>query len=299
MDTVGFIGLGVMGRPMAKHILAKGFPVVAYNRSRAAIDELVAAGATAAASPGDVARQASVVITMVPDTPDVEQVLSGPDGVLDTLRPGSVVIDMSSISPVATRAFAAAVAAKGSAMLDAPVSGGEVGAINGTLSIMVGGDGDALARVRPILACMGNPERIVHVGSEAGSGQVCKVCNQVAIGGALAGVSEAFALARKAGVDPARVREALLGGFAASRVLEVHGERMLKDNYVPGFRARLYQKDLRLATETAAANGVAIPATAVVSQLLNALMAAGGGELDYSALGTVLFEMAGLDAKRS
>lgn len=299
MDTVGFIGLGVMGRPMAKHILAKGFPVVAYNRSRAAIDELVAAGATAAASPADVARRASVVITMVPDTPDVEQVLSGPDGVLDTLRPGSVVIDMSSISPVATRAFAAAVAAKGSAMLDAPVSGGEVGAINGTLSIMVGGDGDALARVRPILACMGNPERIVHVGSEPGSGQVCKVCNQVAIGGALAGVSEAFALARKAGVDPARVREALLGGFAASRVLEVHGERMLKDNYVPGFRARLYQKDLRLATETAAANGVAIPATAVVSQLLNALMAAGGGELDYSALGTVLFEMAGLDAKRS
>lgn len=298
MDTVGFIGLGVMGRPMAKHILAKGFPVVVYNRSRAAIDELVAAGATAAISPADVARQAAVVITMVADTPDVEQVLSGPDGVLDTLRPGSVVIDMSSISPVATRGFAAAVAAKGSAMLDAPVSGGEIGAINGTLSIMVGGDGDALARVRPILACMGNPERIVHVGSEPGSGQVCKVCNQVAIGGALAGVSEAFALARKAGVDPARVREALLGGFAASRVLEVHGERMLKDNYVPGFRARLYQKDLRLATETAAANGVAIPATAVVSQLLNALMAAGGGELDYSALGTVLFEMAGLDANR-
>jgi len=299
MDTVGFIGLGVMGRPMAKHILAKGFPVVVYNRSRAAIDDLVAAGATAAVSPADVARQAAVVITMVPDTPDVEQVLSGPDGVLDTLRPGSVVIDMSSISPVATRGFAAAVAAKGSAMLDAPVSGGEIGAINATLSIMVGGDGDALARVRPILACMGNPERIVHVGIEPGSGQVCKVCNQVAIGGALAGVSEAFALARKAGVDPARVREALLGGFAASRVLEVHGERMLKDNYVPGFRARLYQKDLRLATETAAANGVAIPATAVVSQLLNALMAAGGGELDYSALGTVLFEMAGLDANRS
>lgn len=298
MDTVGFIGLGVMGRPMAKHILAKGYAVVVYNRSRPAIEELVSAGAIAAASPADVARQAAVVITMVPDTPDVEQVLSGPDGVLDTLRPGSVVIDMSSISPVATRGFAAAVAAKGSTMLDAPVSGGEIGAINGTLSIMVGGDEEALGRVRPILACMGNPERIVHVGSEPGAGQVCKVCNQVAIGGALAGVSEAFALARKAGVDPARVREALLGGFAGSRVLEVHGERMLKDNYVPGFRARLYQKDLRLATETAAANGVAIPATAVVSQLLNALMAAGGGELDYSALGTVLFEMAGLDTSR-
>jgi 2-hydroxy-3-oxopropionate reductase len=182
-------------------------------------------------------------------------------------------------------------------MLDAPVSGGEVGAINGTLSIMVGGDAAALTRVRPILECMGNPERIVHVGGEPGSGQVCKICNQIAIGGALAGVSEAFAVARKAGVDPARVREALLGGFAGSRVLEVHGDRMLTGNYVPGFRARLYQKDLRLANETAGANGVAIPATAVVAQLLNALVAAGGADLDCSALGTVLFDLAGLDAK--
>jgi 2-hydroxy-3-oxopropionate reductase len=157
---------------------------------------------------------------------------------------------------------------------------------------MVGGDVAALTRVRPILECMGNPERIVHVGTAPGSGQICKICNQVAIGGALAGVSEAFAIARKAGVDPGRVREALLGGFAASRVLEVHGERMLKGNYVPGFRARLYQKDMRLAGEAAAANGVAIPATAVVTQLLNALIAAGGADLDYSALGTVLLDLA-------
>jgi 2-hydroxy-3-oxopropionate reductase len=231
---------------------------------------------------------------MVPDTPDVENVLTGPSGVVETLKPGTVVIDMSSISPVATRRLARAVSDKGGTMLDAPVSGGEIGAINGTLSIMVGGSGEALARVRPVLECMGNPERIVHVGSEPGSGQVCKICNQIAIGGALAGVSEAFAVARKAGVDPARVREALLGGFAASRVLEVHGERMLKENYVPGFRARLYQKDLRLAGETAGAHGVAIPATAVVTQLLNALVASGGADLDYSALGTVLFELAGL-----
>ena len=294
-ETIGFIGLGVMGRPMAKHIVAKGHAVVVFNRSRQAIDELVAAGATAASSPADVARRATVIVTMVSDTPDVEAVLTGPQGILEGLQPGSVVIDMSSISPVATKRLAAAVAAKGSAMLDAPVSGGEIGAINGTLSIMVGGDGAALARVRPILECMGNPERIVHVGPASGDGQTCKICNQIAIGGALAGVSEAFALARKAGVDPARVREALLGGFAASRVLEVHGERMLKGNYVPGFRARLYQKDLRLAQEAAGANGVAIPATAVVAQLLNALVASGGADLDYSALGTVLFDLAGLN----
>jgi len=294
-ETVGFIGLGVMGRPMARHVLTKGYPLVVHNRSRGAVDELAAAGAQAADTPADVARRATVVITMVPDTPDVEAVLTGRDGVLEGLQPGAVVIDMSSISPVATRRLAAAVRAKGGSMLDAPVSGGEIGAINATLSIMIGGDAAALARVRPVLECMGNPERIVHVGGEPGSGQVCKICNQIAIGGALAGVSEAFAVARKAGVDAAKVREALLGGFAASRVLEVHGERMLKSNYVPGFRARLYQKDLRLAGETAAASGVAIPATAVVTQLLNALIASGGADLDYSALGTVLFDLAGVE----
>ena len=297
-ELIGFIGLGVMGRPMAKHLLAKGHQVVVCNRSQPAVDELVRAGARAAATPADVARQATIVITMVPDTADVERVLTGPDSVLSTLRRGSIVIDMSSISPVATRRLADLVAERGGFMLDAPVSGGEIGAINATLSIMVGGDAAALARVRPVLECMGNPERIVHVGTEPGSGQICKVCNQIAIGGALAGVSEAFAVARKAGVDTSKVREALLGGFAASRVLEVHGERMIKGNYVPGFRARLYQKDLRLAGETAAAHGVAIPATAVVTQLINALVASGGGDLDYSALGTVLFELAGLDQGR-
>jgi len=284
-----------MGRPMAKHILEKGYEVVAHNRSRPAVDELVAAGAKAADTPAAVAKRSTIVITMVPDTPDVESVLLGHDGVIEGLQAGAVVIDMSSISPVATRRMAAAIAKKGGTMLDAPVSGGEIGAINGTLSIMVGGDAAALARVRPILECMGNPERIVHVGAEPGSGQVCKICNQIAIGGALAGVSEAFAVARKAGVDTAKVREALLGGFAASRVLEVHGERMIKRNYVPGFRARLYQKDLRLAGEAAGAGGVAIPATAVVAQLLNALVASGGADLDYSAIATVVFGLAGLE----
>ena len=287
-ERIGFIGLGVMGRPMAGHLLSRGYHVTVHNRSRGAMQDLAAAGATPVGSPADVARASDVVITMLPDTPDVERVIAGEGGVLEGLRAGAVVIDMSSISPVATRALAAKVAARGATMLDAPVSGGEIGAKNAALSIMVGGDAAAFGRVRPILACMGNPDRIVHIGEAPGSGQICKVCNQIAIGGALAGVSEAFALARKAGVDPARVRQALLGGFAASRVLEVHGERMLTGNYVPGFRARLYQKDLRIAGETAGAQALDLPATAVVTQLVDALVASGGGDLDYAALFTQL-----------
>jgi 2-hydroxy-3-oxopropionate reductase len=291
-SSVGFIGLGVMGRPMAKHVLAGGYPLIVHSRSPRPVEELVAAGATAAASPADLARQCDIVITMLPDTPDVELVIAGPNGVAEGVRRGSVVIDMSSISPVVARRLAALVGSKGAAMLDAPVSGGEIGAVNASLSIMVGGDPDAFARVRPVLGCMGHAERIVHIGGEPGSGQICKVCNQIAIGGALAGVSEALAVARKAGVDAALVRQALLGGFATSRVLEVHGERMLTGNYTPGFRTRLYQKDLRIAHETAAAHAVPVPATALVSQLVNALIASGGADLDYSAIGTVIFELA-------
>jgi len=292
-ETVGFIGLGVMGKPMAKNLIKAGHQLVVHSRTRASVDELAAAGATAAASPADVARQTTIIVTMLPDTTDVELVLTGPDAILAALRSSSLVIDMSSISPVATKRLAALVAERGGSMLDAPVSGGEIGAINASLSIMVGGDEAAFTRARPVFEAMGNPERIVYVGA-SGAGQVCKICNQVAIGGALAGVSEAFALAKKAAVDVARVRQALLGGFAASRVLEVHGERMLTGNYKPGFRTRLYQKDLRLANEASAANGVAMPNTAVVAQLVNALVASGGGDLDYAALGTVLFELAGV-----
>ncbi len=290
-ENIGFIGLGVMGKPMAKHLLAAGHRLTVHNRSRAAVDELVAAGAAAGGSPADVARAATIVITMLPDTPDVERVLTGTDGILSGLQNGAIVIDMSSISPAVTERLATLVSEKGGSMLDAPVSGGEIGAINAQLSIMVGGDEASFTRAKPILASMGNPEKIIHIG-RSGAGQICKVCNQIAIGGALAGVSEAFALAKKAGVDAARVRQALLGGFAASRVLEVHGERMLVDNYKPGFRAKLYQKDMRLANEAAAANGVSMPANAVVAQLLNALIASGGGDLDYAALGTVLLRMA-------
>lgn len=291
-ETIGFIGLGVMGKPMAKNLIKAGFSLVVHNRSRAAVDEVVAAGAKAGTSPADVARQATIVITMVPDTPDVELVLSGKDGVLSALQRGAIVIDMSSISPTVTQRLAQQVAEKNGSMLDAPVSGGEIGAINAQLSIMVGGDEAAFIRALPVLHAMGNKERIVLIGP-SGAGQVCKICNQIAIGGALAGVSEAFALAKKSGVDAGRVRQALLGGFAASRVLEVHGERMLNDNYKPGFRTKLYQKDLRLANEAAMANGVAMPGTAIVMQLINALVASGGGDLDYAALGTVLFKLAG------
>ena len=292
-ETIGFIGLGVMGKPMAKNLIKAGHQLVVHSRTRSPVDEVAAAGAAAAGSPADVARQATIIITMLPDTADVELVLTGPGGVLPALRPGSLVIDMSSISPAATQRLAKLVAEKGASMLDAPVSGGEIGAINASLSIMVGGDEAAFNRARPVLEGMGNKERIVYIGG-SGAGQVCKICNQVAIGGALAGVSEAFALAKKAGVDAGRVRQALLGGFAASRVLEVHGERMLNSNYKPGFRTRLYQKDLRLANEASAANGVAMPGTALVAQLVNALVASGGGDLDYAALGTVLFGMAGV-----
>ncbi len=298
VENIGFIGLGVMGKPMAKHLIAAGHHVTVHNRSRGAVDELVAAGATAAASPAEVARASTIVITMLPDTPDVERVLTAPDGVLAGLQKSAIVIDMSSISPVVTERLATLVAEKGGSMLDAPVSGGEIGAINAQLSIMVGGDEAAFTRVKPVLAAMGNAEKIIHIG-RSGAGQICKICNQVAIGGALVGVSEAFALAKKAGVDAARVRQALLGGFAASRVLEVHGERMLVDNYKPGFRARLYQKDLRIANEAAAANSVAMPATAIVAQLINALVASGGADLDYAALGTVLFKMAGAAGDRA
>ena len=293
-ETIGFIGLGVMGKPMAKNLIKAGCSLVVHNRSRSAVDELVAAGAQPGASPADVARRSTIVITMVPDTPDVQRVLTGADGVLSAVQRGAVVVDMSSISPTVTQQLAREVAAHGASMLDAPVSGGEIGANNASLSIMVGGDEAAFARVLPVLQAMGNKDRIVHIGP-SGAGQVCKICNQIAIGGALAGVSEAFALAKKAGVDAARVRQALLGGFAASRVLEVHGERMLTGNYKPGFRTRLYQKDLRLANEAALANGVAVPGTALITQLINALVASGGGDLDYAALGTVLFKMAALE----
>lgn len=282
-----------MGRPMAKNLLKAGFAVVAHSRSPGPVDDLVSAGAQRGHSPADVASRTTRIITMLPDSPDVEKVLEGPDGVFSAIQPGTIIIDCSSIAPTAARRLAEGAGLAGATMLDAPVSGGEIGAISGTLSIMVGGDASAFTQVKPILDAMGNPEKVIRVG-DAGAGQITKVCNQMVIGGTLAVVSEAFALATKAGVDPARVREALLGGFAASRVLEVHGERILQANYKPGFRASLYGKDMRIAARTLADHATPAPVSAVVQELVAALIARGRGELDYSALATVLFDLAGV-----
>ena len=293
MDRIGFIGLGLMGKPMALNLLKKDFSLTVHSRSQAPVDALVAAGAAAATSSAEVAGSSDVVITMVPDSPDVRLVLEGAGGVFETIRPGSVIIDMSTIAPAVARELAGKAALRGVAMLDAQVSGGEIGAINASLSVMVGGDPAALERVRPVLNAVGNADRVVHIGA-SGAGQVCKACNQICIGGALASVSEAFAIARKAGIDPAKVREALLGGFAASRVLEVHGERILKGNYVPGFKTRLYHKDLGIVGQTIHELDVPAPVAALVQQYVSALMAAGLGDEDYSALAKAVFAAAGL-----
>ena len=292
-ETIGFIGLGLMGKPMAANLLKAGYPVVVHSRSRGPVDELVAQGARRGTSPADVARQATRVITMVPDSPDVERVLDGADGVFRALQPGTIVIDMSSISPGVARRLAAKAASLGGVLLDAPVSGGDIGAINGTLSIMVGGDAAAFAAARPLFEVMGNPEKVIHIGGP-GAGQLCKLCNQMVIGGTLAVAAEALALAKKSGVDAAKVREALLGGFAQSRVLEVHGERALKNTFKPGFKTHLFAKDMRNVVSTLAEHDCAAPVTAVVQQLLHATMAAGRGEDDNSIMAKTVFDIAGV-----
>ena len=293
-ETIGFIGLGLMGRPMATNLLKAGYPLIVHSRSPQPVEALVALGATRAESPADVARQVTRIITMVPDSPDVEQVLEGVNGVFSALQRGTIIIDNSSIAPGVARRLAAKATSLGAQMLDAPVSGGEIGAVGGTLSIMVGGDADAFDAVKAILDVMGNPEKVVRIG-EAGAGQLCKVCNQMVIAGTLGAVAEAFALAKKSGIDARRMREALLGGFAASRVLEVHGERILNGNYKPGFKTALFAKDLKIASSTLADNQVPAPISAAVRQLVTAQMAAGGGEEDYSAMAKVILDLARLD----
>ena len=290
---IGFIGLGLMGKPMALNLRKKGFDVLVHNRSRPAVEALVAAGARAAGSPAEVAHAARVIITMLPDGPDVEKVLEGNSGVFGAMQKGSVIVDSSTIAPAIARRLADRAAELGAAMLDAPVSGGEIGAIDGTLTFMVGGSGAALESVRDILGAMGKPERIVHVG-ESGAGQICKVCNQIVLGGTMSVVAEAIALSRKAGVDPMKVRAALMGGFAQSRVLEVHGERMITGNWKPGFKAKLFRKDFGIATRTLRDHGVPALSSAVVGQLVNAQIAAGEGEEDYSGIAKVIFRLANL-----
>lgn len=292
-DTVGFIGLGLMGKPMALNLLKKGFPVVAHNRSRGAVDEVAAAGARPAGSPAEVAAAARIIMTMLPDSPDVAAVLEGPNGIFSAMQKGTIIVDSSTIAPAAARRLARAVAERGGRFLDAPVSGGEIGAIAGTLTFMVGGDAAALEAVRPVLSAMGAADKIVHVG-ESGAGQICKACNQIVLGGTMAVVAEAIALARKAGVDPLKVRAALLGGFAQSRVLEVHGERMINANWKPGFKAKFFKKDLGIALNTLSEHGVSAPASALVQQLVHAQVGKSGGDEDYSAIATVIFALSNL-----
>ena len=294
-ERIGFIGLGIMGRPMAGHLVDAGYAVTVWNRTRSKMAPLLERGAAAADSPRDVAGRNDITITMVADTPDVRAVMLGPEGVLHGVRPGSAVVDMSTISPVATREVAGQLAARGVEMLDAPVSGGEKGAIDGTLSIMVGGKPEVFERVLPVLQRMG--KQIVYLG-ESGAGQVTKACNQLVLSLTLLGVAEALTLAGKAGVDPAKVRAALLGGFAQSRVLELHGQRMLDHNFEPGFRTRLYHKDMGIVMETARSTGMPLLGGALAAQLYQVAVNRGLGEKDYSVLARVVANLAGSDEEK-
>lgn len=286
--SVGFVGLGIMGRPMALNVMQGGHAMAVYARRAQSMQPLVDAGAAACASPAEVAARSEVTFVMVSDTADVQQVILGPGGCSEGARAGAVIVDMSTISPAATRRIAAALAEKGIEMLDAPVSGGETGAVNGTLSIMVGGLAQTFERVRPLLQLMGRS--IVHIGA-SGAGQVAKSCNQIVAAVSIEAVAEALLLAQANGVDAAKVRAALLGGFAYSRVLEVHGRRMLEADFQPGFKARLHQKDMRIVLQSAFELGVALPAAALAAQHLNALVGSGEGELDSSAIYQVLGRM--------
>ncbi len=284
--NIGFIGLGIMGAPMAGHLLAAGHQL--FVRTRSKLPEALA-GATVCASPGEVATRADIVFTMLPDTPDVEAVLFGKDGVASGLSKGKTVVDMSSISPMDTKVFAQKINALGCDYLDAPVSGGEVGAKAASLTIMVGGPEAAFARIKPLFELMG--KNITLVGGN-GDGQTTKVANQIIVALNIAAVGEALLFASKAGADPAKVRQALMGGFASSRILEVHGERMIKRTFNPGFRIGLHQKDLSLALAGARAIGVSLPQTAGAAQLMQACAANGMQDLDHSALVRALELMA-------
>ena len=290
---VAWIGTGVMGGPMCRHLIDAGAGMTVSNRTRAKAEALLQAGASWAETPREAAQAADLVFTIVGYPNDVREVYFGPDGIIAGVRPGTVLVDMTTTEPALAVEIAARASAAGATALDAPVSGGDVGARNGTLSIMAGGDAADFAAVKPILDVMGNPEKVVHVG-ESGAGQMCKLCNQMVIGGTLAVVAEALALARKSGVDAFKVRDALLGGFAQSRVLEVHGERALKGTFKPGFKTHLYSKDMRNVIATLAEHNVPAPVTAIVQQLLHATMAAGHGEDDNSVMAKTVFEMAGL-----
>ncbi len=291
-ETIGFIGLGIMGKPMALNLIRAGYPLTVNNRTPEVMEELVEAGAKAAQRACEVAEHSDIIITMLPDSPQVEDVALGEGGVIEGIRPGALFIDMSSVSPNTARKVQQALSARGADALDAPVSGGQVGAEGATLSIMVGGSEEAFHRARPVFEAVG--KNIVHIGGP-GAGQVTKIANQIVVGLTIQAVAEAMTLARKSGVDAGRVREALLGGFAQSRILDLHGQRILDGNFKPGFRIGLHRKDLRLALETGREAGVPLFATGVAANIMDAMIAQGDGDLDHSGMAKFYAELSGLE----
>ena len=289
-DKIGFIGLGIMGKPMAHNLLKAGFPVIVHNRHQEVTDELVAVGALSGARPRDIAASCDVLITMLPDSPQVEEVLLGTDGALAGAHTGLTVIDMSTISPIVTRTLADRLAVHSIAMLDAPVSGGDKGAIAGMLSIMVGGEEDTFKRCLPIFQALG--KTIVHVGGN-GAGQVVKACNQIVVALIIEAVSEALVLGSRAGVDPAKILQVLNGGLAANRVIELRGASMLAHDFAPGGRIKTHHKDLGIILELGRMYGVSLPVTAQVDQMFASLVTRGRGDLDHTALLTYLEDLAG------
>jgi 2-hydroxy-3-oxopropionate reductase len=288
--TVGFIGLGIMGKPMAKNLIEAGHDLVVYNRTQEKAEELVGDGAAVAASPKEVAEQSDVVVTMLPDSPQVEEVLVGEEGVFEGVKEGALIVDMSTISPVVTEELATKAQEKGASMLDAPVSGGDVGAIEGTLSIMVGGSDGDFQRARPLFEAMG--KTVTHVGG-SGAGQVMKAANQIVVALTIEAVSEALVLGSKAGVAPEKILDVLGGGLAGNKVMEVKREKMLTHSFDPGFRIELHHKDLGIALAAGREYGVTLPVTALVDQMLQDLSMRGRGDRDHSALLTLIEDSSG------
>ena len=287
-DTVGFVGLGIMGKPMAENLIEAGYDLVAYNRTREKAEELE--GATVVDSPREVAEQSDIIITMLPDSPQVEEVLAGEDGVLEGVGDGDLIVDMSTISPVVTEELSEKAKEKGASMLDAPVSGGDVGAIEGTLSIMVGGSEEDFERARPLFEVMG--DTVTHVGP-VGTGQVVKAANQIVVALTIEAVSEALVLGSKGGVSPEKILDVLGGGLAGNKVMEVKREKMLSHSFDPGFRVELHHKDLGIALAAGREYGATLPVTAIVDQMLETLKIRGRGDQDHSALLTLIEESSG------
>jgi 2-hydroxy-3-oxopropionate reductase len=293
MERIGFIGLGAMGKPMTKNLMKAGYPVRVLTRTRSRIEDLLADGAVWCNTPKEIAQNSDVVITMLPDTPDVEQAFGGRNGVFDGARPGMLLIDMSTISPIAVRKLAREAEAHGCNFLDAPVSGGDIGAQNGTLSIMVGGGEPAFRRAMPVFQAMG---RTILLIGDSGAGQIA---NQILTSITIEAVAEAMVFAAKAGVDPAKVRQALMGGSASSRILETHGKRMIERNFKPGFRMRLHRKDLDITLNAGKVYGAALPVTAQVRELMTETINDGQGDMDNSSFVLLLEKLSNPQSKRS